>query len=351
MNVAFFPYRKDYSYIIRMLNSDPRLHIVAGVIPNGFSSETSSELSIPVYGKVQDVFEIVDTVIFFPIDNRAYLIKIVEETLLNHKNAICYIDFSEQEIVALEKLAESNGVGCKIPGDEIDMSVLQRRSDVYTQQESIIVAVGALTQGMDTSAAVTSLRVALAECGYRVAVVATKREACVLGGKFLPLDRLISSNLDQTIVFINRFFTFFQIVHHPDIIILQLPDEGLHRVSNDYETCFGAKTFLISQAVDIDYSVILSPIIGLDSSVFSVLSEISKQRYGFGYNAIGIDNSSIDMLVSSGTSSLRYFKENEELATSTAGRLREESEGEIVYFSTSEKWQNALANSVIESLS
>ena len=352
MKTVIYPLTPGKEYILQALHTyRADLDVTSVVIPKVFSQSCVVPTNIEIFRKLEDALPHVECVVFLTNQNDVPLCSELCNALEMQKKVVCATHLTDDVLELAKSTALNYGSSFEYSSDYSLIQELDLRSDVYTQQESVIVAVGAMTQGINTCQAIVEISLQLRDYGFRVGVVGIDNELSLFGFHLLPIDEMIGANLDHTILQINRYFNFFQLTERPNVIVLQLPSEGFYRVSNDYETCFGAKTFLISQAIDIDYCIMITPFIGMDASVFSMLSQISNYRYGFEYNSICIVNKTIDLLISSGTTELRYLVADEQRIHDMVSNLNSHSEGERLFLEFKDDWKKKVAENVIEILS
>lgn len=347
-NAAIYPYTTYNFYMYEALcKHRPDLNITSLVIPKAFSKSIIIPNDVLVFDKIDKVIPTVDWIVFLPMWDEQRLYKEILMSIKSGKNIICTVDFPFDKITELKDAACKKGVVFETDESNGLFQKLKKRADVYTQQESVVIAVGSLTKGIDSSKYVLALSDKLADYGYRVSVIASNQVLSALGFSMMPVSKIIENNLDHTIVQINRLFNYVQLKQRPDIILVQLPDEGIYRISNDYETCFGAETYLVSQAVDIDYCIMLSPVIDADPETFDYLSEVSKSRYGFVYNGVCITHNIVDMGVAQGTEKMNYYIASVGSVKEVVGLLRENTTGDIIYFDSESDWYTEVANDIV----
>lgn len=351
MKTLIYPFEEEYAYFweeLPLYRKD--LDVTSLVLTNPYIKSAIPK-NITVYKSFKEASENVECIVFLPMDNVSFLHNKIIEVLKKRKKVICGVNFSLETLAFFKEVAQQYGGSFECHENASLVEFLKRRADIFTQQESVVIAVGALTQGMNTSEIVVKLNRELTTRGYRVGVIATKSELFVLNIKQLPLDEIIDPDLDYTIMQINRYTNLFQLVERPEIIILQLPDEGLYRVSSDYSTCFGAKTYLISQAIDIDYCIMVTPYMDMDKEVFSMLSDISKNRYGFEYNSIFFEDKVVDMQGAAGETTLRYYLSQSDDTKQTVQKLQSENSSERLFVNSDISLYNRIADDIIKQLS
>lgn len=352
MRALVYPFRAEYSYFVEALKSYRKdLEVTSVVIPKAYSKYCPIPDGLNIFSKFDDALPNVDCVIFLPIDNVNLLHEKAAITLAKGKKVIIGAAMPINLLNSLKEKARENNSSIEFQDNLYLTEFLRRRADIFTQQESVVIAVGTLTQGINTSKIVVKLREELSNRGYSVGVIGTSPELNALNIENLPLDEMIQTDLDDTIVQINRFVNLFQLKNRSNIIILQLPSEGLYRVSSDYSTCFGAKTYLLSQAIDIDYCIMVTPYMDMDGEVFSELSDISEKRYGFGYDALCFEHKVVDLQGTPGETEIRYYLTESEGVQDTVARLRNEDNIGRLYLDSSDDWYGYVADNIIEQLS
>ena len=100
--------------------------------------------------------------------------------------------------------------------DRATLEAIAKRNEPYQSPESIVIAVGAITTNLDTSFIALALKNQLTKIGYRATLIASDPTLRVLGNPFLPLDLMISPQLERTIVCINQFINYVQLLYHSD---------------------------------------------------------------------------------------------------------------------------------------
>lgn len=324
--------------------------VTAAVVPNAYKKSVSiSEHEI--YSHVQDVLNKVDAVIFVPFWDKSRLLQDMRTVMDAGKDVVSFIDLSDEEAETLRTYAEEHTASFSTITDNRLVNLMNSREDPFLQPESIVIAVSSITKGIHNSALVAGLASALMKKGYHVGAVCSDPTLSILEGfAYLPIDRLISSNLDNCIMKINEFFFLYQMKYKPDIIIVQLPDEGICRLSYEMASCFGARTYLYSQAIDFDYGIVLSPIISADAQLYSGLNENFQNRFGLPINSVCIAAKETKLEMAHGEENVKYYRAFIDETNSVVDSLRAQ-DTDIMYYSVSEDYSDALAEAIIEHLS
>lgn len=229
---------------------------------------------------------------------------------------------------------------------------LHERCDAFTNQEAVIVAVGSLLKGMNTAAIINRLYRRFTQRGYKVSVVTTSQSQCDQNDAVrMPIDNFITRDTDNSVVLVNEFMNLHQVCYHSDIILLQMPDEGFIRLTDAVETGFGVKTFIISQAVSIDYTLMCSPLLGMSNTEYEDLSIKTLSRFGFNLDAICLAPKVINYVQQASQSELSYLNTPHDVFDEELKILCEQNNGNILFGSEDGSWVENLADRMIESLS
>lgn len=164
--------------------------------------------------------------------------------------------------------------------------------------ESIVVGVGSIADGLDSTTSVLKLYTGYVDAGYRVSVVAADVNLRVLG--FYNIPSLVYDGIEEVckIKTVNSFINKIEIEDKPDIVIIQYPD-GLMKCSNLYPGNFGVYSYIVSLALSnsIDYFVMTIPDIDINilgKENFEEVCNLIKFRYNVGADAVVVDNKVVD---------------------------------------------------------
>ena len=119
----------------------------------------------------------------------------------------------------------------------------------------------------------------------------------------------------------------------------------------DFVSCFGAKTFLISQAVDFDYGIVLSPIIDSDPMLYKQLSDVSKSRFGFEYNSVCLVPKTVNLDIAQGEEIVKYYTASFDDLKNTVATLQQGIEKDINFLSIQENPDVCIRQHIVNCLS
>lgn len=351
-SAAIYPITSDNQFLLKELNGMfGEFKITTAVVPYAFANEVKAN-NYEVCHKITDVVEAVNAVIFVSFWDTQRMFKEITMVLEHGIDVISTIPFSKDEGARLQQTATLHNAEFRAAINPHFSKLLKERDDVYSQPESIVIAVSAITKSISSSELVVNFFNALNKAGYSVGVMCSDPDLQLIHGyEWLPIDEMIADNLDRCIMKINSFVNFLQVTYKPNIIIVQLPDEGLFRMSYDFASCFGARTYLVSQAVDFDYGVVLSPLIDSDLTLYEHLSEISKSRFGFAYNSICITPKSANVDIAQGEETMRYYTVSSDQLADNVQELKQRAIDGTFIFSSEEEYTSKLVNHLVSFLS
>ena len=356
MSTAIWPVTPKNRFLAETVRRvRPELAADTAVVPNGWAKACNPE-GFRVVHRLAELPEEADTVLVLTGNDRRRQKEAIRELIRQGKQVLCAAKLAAEEQEQIREMGNAAGVRTFFFDNRARLEKVTRRDARFAPLESIVIAAGALTKGIRTTDLVIRLREGLAGQGYKVSVMASDPDLRALGCDYLPAEDLIGKDTDHTVMTINRYLNDHQNREGSDIILMQLPDEGLHRISADYETCFGVLTYLISQAANIDYGVMVAPVLDRDAAVYRALSETAKGRYGFGYDAVFVLPQTVDpMYTPHGAENVDYYTLPEEEREGILSGLRASAgapgTAEILFPEDSEDGIRELVNHIIDSLS
>lgn len=203
------------------------------------------------------------------------------------KKIICLVMLQDEDKANLIEYADRQ----KVTIEFMDGSV-KEVFHYYNNLQSIIVGVGSTIGQLDTLKVLIKLKKQFSEKGYRVAVISTNINGKILG--YYYLDCLKHKfKVKEIVVDINRFINNSQYDKQADIILVQIPGSMLNYSKLAGED-FSVESYIFSRAIDFDYFIFSSTVDEGLIGNFDFLSQTFQYRYGFGINAILVDNCIID---------------------------------------------------------
>ena len=337
MKYGVYPYLDKYALLVEYLIEHNKYNITTLIQPKAWPAADPGFDNVTLMTSFNEAVDSVDAVIF--LDNAHYkdCIKKLERCIKLKTDAVCCIAPKGSDLPFLKDLAEEHGVNVTFL-DGMDYETrdkIQKRNDRYQTQESVVAAVGSLFNGgvcFDSELVLKLVNSFKAE-GYTVTVLASDRNFQLCGfHSVLPynLDGL-SDDPDGFILGLNAYYNYIQMVEKSDVIILQLPQEGLFKMFDNIPCGFGIRSFIISQAIDVDYFTLVSGVDQRENELYNKLSELFDKRYGFEINSVAVNSCYVDYYDSLEKGSIVCMKISEESAREVVGSLEGSKSSDIIY--------------------
>ena len=162
---------------------------------------------------------------------------------------------------------------------------------------------------MDSLSETSHLYKKLSEEGYKVSVITSNRNGTIMGYNLFP-EEILQDAYDTQVLELNRYFNKVQEEDHADILLVQI-DGGMLKYSNICYGDFGIKSYIVSQALAIDYFLLVSPVVDMTHENYQELSTIFKHRFGYNIDAVLFESLYIDLEESDSEEKIIYRKIDE----------------------------------------
>lgn len=278
----------NFDYSIKALVTPRTWAAIGRFIPREQSELISFDFNIAL--KTCDVVIIADCI------NRKYMvsdiISKIRASLLAQKHVICYFPLVKDQIMELEKessLFEYNGPDLGSSKNET-FSVSSKTLPVI---DSVVIGIGRLVGEVDVGNAIFEVESELSKKGYKVSAISHNCNGMILKHHPFPENLFDEglSNDDKVYCFAN-YIHEIEMCNRPDVIIVEIP-YGMIKISNSQTNQFGINAYIISQAIDFDYFILVSPIMD-GAEVYDKIKECFVGRYGVNLLSVVIRNKVID---------------------------------------------------------
>lgn len=190
-------------------------------------------------------------------------------------------------------------------------SVSKYEDKYLNRLESVVVAVGAMFSGLSTSTCVYKLLQQYEKEGYSVLLVSNNANVILANGILFPIE-IFNLNIkeEEKIYELNHFFMSLDRKYRPDIVLLEYPD-GLFKLSDLCCDTFGIYSYMLSQAITVDYFVYVEPFIDDVKELCNITKqshEDVEKKYGLGIDSVVVDFVSINVGLSMEVNNLEYKK-------------------------------------------
>ncbi len=340
MEYGIYPYSDNDFSLVEYLIKNKKLPINTVIYPKSWNVHTDSRLRINSFNDFDEALKGIDGLVILQNNQYKLTIQKIKKAIKQHKDIICCMQLKEFDFLQLEGEATREGVLFNyIPKENVETKKkIEERTGYFLTQECVVIAIGAISEGISTSALTLDLTNSLTRKGYNVTSIVSDVNLELCGfERLLPYQlKGVENDPSQFIYDLNVYINYLQMKHQSDIILLQLPQEGMFRVYNNLPFGFGVKPYLVSQAVDVDYSIIISGVEIYDSEIYEKISECFKNRYGFSIDAVVVSEQTIDYSLSLQNSEMTYKTVSNEAVDSCVEELLT-GEANILYCRKHEK--------------
>lgn len=350
MKYTVYPYTEETEYLPRLL-SGSKDTLVDTAAPRAWRRRPDFPKDIKDFEEAldgKDVLFLADTpftdLLYQDLKARAL------QALSRGISVRSAVNFTGKDLEELRAAAAGTGSRLELPPDPMREDAYT--SEVYHRQQSIVVSVGALTQGLSTEWTAASLAGSLRKQGLKTVLVSPHPNASLLGGCCYSMDRILQAgNPQEQVQAFNGLLWRIQTRERPDILLVELPD-AMQMFTDLCPGSYGIWTYLVTRAMQTDYLVLVSPAEGLNPSSFEEMSMEFRFRYGAPIDAVMIKDRTIDRAASREEERVMYEKTDPDLMEAYLSELRElEKETMRFYAADSPEEIERLAEQLIQTLS
>lgn len=207
------------------------------------------------------------------------------------KSVICALALTEDEVQQFRPYGEQFRYYTNAYQDLPQLSVTNA---ALTSPKSVIIGVGRILPEIDSLAITLAMEDYLTGAGYRVKTILDKPYAALLGMYPLP-DILYNGSYGFTdvILELNHYIEALESEHRPDITLIQLPG-GMQKYNNGIPSDLGIYSYLLSQAVQLDYLFCCFPFHYFDTEYLRKLSHIFSVKYSCELSSIFLSHDMVN---------------------------------------------------------
>ncbi len=330
MKYTVYPYTEEIEYLPRLL-SDGKDTTADAAAPRAWRRRPDFPKDIKDFEdalKGSDVLLLADT----PSTDLLYQdLKARALQALSRGIAVrSAVTFTGKDLEELQAAAAETGSRLELPPNPKQED--DYISEVYHRQQSIVVAVGALTQGLSTEWTAASLAGSLRKQGLETVLVSPHSNAGLLGGCCYSMDSILQAgNPQEQVQAVNNLLWRLQTRRQPDILLVELPD-AMQMFTDLCPGSYGIWTYLVTRAMQIDYLVLVSPAEDLNQSGFEEMSMEFRFRYGAPIDAVIIRDRTIDRAASREEERVMYEKTDPELMEAYLAELQEQEKDTMRFY-------------------
>ena len=219
---------------------------------------------------------------------------ILQEAIVQGKTVACYNDGTHRENPIIAKVASDYpGRVVSYAGHDGIHEAAQLMIDIHSI-EAPIMLIGGLVKDADTTEVLLSLLERLRAEGQHPMGITRHALGEVFGLHSISHifnDRRLTEN--EKILAINGAIKVWELEERPDVILIEAPD-AMMRYDGNVLDDFGIYTYMLSQAISLDYIVVCIPYNLAAGVLMEALSEGFEHRFGAPIQAVHVSNLLID---------------------------------------------------------
>lgn len=288
---------KNRKYNIKKLVTPKAWMNIKGQVIDGGKFNNGYKIGVSVSNDFEQEMQDCETVIFVDSMYTNYmrddLLRKMSYSIENSKNVVCCIELECKEEEYFDSLGKENKVTFEIKKGKICCN--ETLEDRFYKPEAIIIGVGKLIDELDSSFTIIECINGYREEGYKAVAITTNKNLCAIDCCYYP-DKLMKSGLNECekVLYFNQFIRFVEQNEMPDIIIIDMPT-AMMKYSGLIQNQFGVLPYIISQAVDIDYFILVAHIDAFNFEFYKKISQCFKYRFGYEIDVINVMNVIMDI--------------------------------------------------------
>lgn len=311
MKYLIYPFYDECSSLIELIkNEKQNIEIEYVVSPKSWIKKVNIPEVVIGSCNYEECLDCVEGVIITDISKYPYLYQDIVKKIyvaLNRGYAVkCCAKLEEKDQRNFESLSKRF---LYYQDDSEKIQDIRKSGNPYQVQDCVVIGVGNLLQGMDSLSEIAYLYKKLSEEGYKVSVITSNRNGKIIGYNLFP-EEIWQVSHDIQVLELNRYFNKVQEENHADILLVQI-DGGMLKYSNICYGDFGIKSYIVSQALAIDYFLLVSPMVDMTQENYKELSTIFRYRFGYDIDVILFKNLYIDLEESDSEEKIIYRKIDE----------------------------------------
>ena len=314
MEYMIYPFSEKVIPIVEYIERYQKYSINKYVCPNAWKDRINTITDKNLETNYDKALSETDGVIICDISEYSWLYKdTVKKTIKAisaGKDVICSFRIKDKDLEIIKHSDNYSDDRFHYLVRDLDIGVLN--ADYLKRIDGIIIGVGKLLEGLDSSTTLYSLYNVLKEYDYSVAMVGCSPDCYLMDGYEYPLHIFdMAEKNSNKVLLINDYINQIQKKQCADIIIVQFPG-SLMKYSNELYGDFGVDSFILSKALSVDYFVTNVPVDGIDKNGFDGISDAVKNQYLFDIDSICVDSKLMDYSHSVESGKMEYdFADND----------------------------------------
>jgi len=273
-------------------------HITKLVCPTSWMNKIGDFKGQQITTAFDDALQGVDGVIFSDCSKHSWLymdiVKKITSCVKARKEVICCTEIKTKDLKAIQTLSTEYKINFKyLAGSEPDIKVSDSRH--LSREDCIVIGIGKLLYNVDNTSSFCRMYSHLTQKGYKVVGIGDNANYKLINCfRFPKLIFESECTEENKVLYINAYVNTLQRLYSADIILIHFPD-GMLKYSDDCFEEFGIRSFITSQALNIDYFVLNMPIEEFSGESFLELSKTFKYRFDFEIDAVCLESKVVDV--------------------------------------------------------
>lgn len=278
-----YPFYDEFYNMFPILEEQNDLIITKFVMPKGWKTKkrrSKIDITYDFYNALYGC----DLVIFIETRHNQYMhddiCHKIQESIKNGKDVKCMENLSKEEIKVIKKLAE--GYKVKFEYGHRQSIEVRTKFNPYYEPNALVIGIGKLLNNMGTFSILCQCVKGYHDRGFKVSIISNNGNNQLFGFNSYPTGKFSPES-------INRLIRKIEDRDNPDVIILDFPD-SIMKYSNRLYNNFGVYSYIISQAVSIDYFILVSQVLFYNEDLCDHLKKLVNYRFDCDLDAIYISN-------------------------------------------------------------
>lgn len=283
MKCCVYPYSNEFREVMlhaHQLADD--IDIIDLVTLSSWQQEINMEklsvrISTDFFGAVNDS-ECMIAAEFSGRNNALYkdILDKMKYSIQRGKSVICCMELEERDADGLEQGAKEN---------KVEFTYLRKKKSIknrlFQKSNAIIIYIGCLFSGIDTSDVFMKVMDYYRENDYKVTGIVSNYNLMLLGYDEFPeyIYETKGDSASWQIEELNHYFIGKYIKYRSQVMVVQLSG-GLMKYSDLCPDGYGLRTYLLSQAIQPDCIIMKSPFLQFGGEFYEGISEAFKYKYG-----------------------------------------------------------------------
>lgn len=309
MKIAVYPFGEIYDYLIdAILKENKQMELAYLIRPHTWNSSEKYKKYEKNFEEFSDLVTSIDELIILESELYFKSISLIKCAIENGTRICCCEELNKEDLLGIQERCKQHNCVFTYYGDkdyDINTKINMMPHRFYPQQYFVIV-VTPIFQNLSTDKTTVELKNLLEDKGYRVTCLTTSNNLQILNYEVLPVQAINCAS-DESVYQWNQYFEWIQRMMNPEICIVQMPTEGLFRASGMIQHGYGVQTYLISQALYVDYCILQTCYTNLLE--YNDISDELEKRLGYSVDSIVVSDVCVDEEESYNLESVTYQKE------------------------------------------